>query len=243
MDSDSRCCPKCGEDNPEEALLCWACYTPLASPEKLQNDGGALREDNATKRLEINIHQDAADVLRLTLLVSSLLSWLASGYVPRRRGVLIGTGIACLVALVGWFKWDERVAARQSALAEGEDPTARILDTILLYAVRDGASQVRLRAGVRVWVHYLIDGEWHEQMHIPAYVWEPLSSLLIEKSDSWKQNFTFEADGKPFELWPEFTRERDEPVETVTLTLHTLENHGAGRFVTSGAAPSSAPLL
>jgi hypothetical protein len=75
---------------------------------------------------------------------------------------------------------------------------------------------------VRVWVHYLIDGEWHEQMHIPAYVWEPLSSLLIEKSDRWKQSFAFEADGKPFEWWPEFKREHDEPVETVTLTLHGL---------------------
>lgn len=23
-------CPKCGEDNPAEAVMCWACYTPLA---------------------------------------------------------------------------------------------------------------------------------------------------------------------------------------------------------------------
>lgn len=24
-------CPKCGEDNPAEAVMCWACYTPLAA--------------------------------------------------------------------------------------------------------------------------------------------------------------------------------------------------------------------
>lgn len=26
----SKKCPKCGEDNPAEAVMCWACYTPLS---------------------------------------------------------------------------------------------------------------------------------------------------------------------------------------------------------------------
>jgi len=29
---DEKDCPKCGEDNPEEAVMCWACYTPLGAP-------------------------------------------------------------------------------------------------------------------------------------------------------------------------------------------------------------------
>jgi hypothetical protein len=27
----SKKCPKCGEDNPAEAVMCWACYTPLSA--------------------------------------------------------------------------------------------------------------------------------------------------------------------------------------------------------------------
>ena len=33
-------CPKCGENNPAEAVMCWACYTPLA--------GGATASPQAT---------------------------------------------------------------------------------------------------------------------------------------------------------------------------------------------------
>lgn len=31
----SKKCPKCGEDNPGEAVMCWACYTPLSGSAQL----------------------------------------------------------------------------------------------------------------------------------------------------------------------------------------------------------------
>jgi hypothetical protein len=35
-------CPKCGEDNPAEAVMCWACYTPLSGAAPLTAGAAAL---------------------------------------------------------------------------------------------------------------------------------------------------------------------------------------------------------
>jgi hypothetical protein len=37
----SKKCPKCGEDNPAEAVMCWACYTPLAGSAPIPVAGAA----------------------------------------------------------------------------------------------------------------------------------------------------------------------------------------------------------
>jgi hypothetical protein len=34
-------CPKCGEENPAEAVMCWACYTPLAGAAPIGTAGAA----------------------------------------------------------------------------------------------------------------------------------------------------------------------------------------------------------
>ena len=35
-------CPKCGEENPAEAVMCWACYTPLAGGAAAATAGGLV---------------------------------------------------------------------------------------------------------------------------------------------------------------------------------------------------------
>lgn len=35
-------CPKCGEDNPAEAVMCWACYTPLSGAAPLTASAAAI---------------------------------------------------------------------------------------------------------------------------------------------------------------------------------------------------------
>jgi len=35
-------CPKCGEENPAEAVMCWACYTPLAGGAAAAAGGGLV---------------------------------------------------------------------------------------------------------------------------------------------------------------------------------------------------------
>ena len=61
----------------------------------------------------------------------------------------------------------------------GEAPIIRIVNTILMYAIKDGASDIHIepqRKGVRV--RYRIDGVLHEQMKVPQYVLGPLISRL-----------------------------------------------------------------
>jgi len=64
------------------------------------------------------------------------------------------------------------------SLAE-EAPIIRIVNTVLLYALRDGASDIHIepqQKGVRI--RYRIDGVLHEQMKIPQYVLNPLISRI-----------------------------------------------------------------
>ena len=60
-----------------------------------------------------------------------------------------------------------------------EAPIIRIVNTILLYAIKEGASDIHIEPqskGVRV--RYRIDGVLHEQMKIPQYVLNPLISRV-----------------------------------------------------------------
>lgn len=60
-----------------------------------------------------------------------------------------------------------------------EAPIIRIVNTVLLYALRDGASDIHIepqQKGVRI--RYRIDGVLHEQMKIPQYVLNPLISRI-----------------------------------------------------------------
>jgi type IV pilus assembly protein PilB len=60
-----------------------------------------------------------------------------------------------------------------------EAPIIRIVNTILMYAIKDGASDIHIepqQKGVRI--RYRIDGVLHEQMKIPPYVLGPLVSRI-----------------------------------------------------------------
>jgi len=83
----------------------------------------------------------------------------------------------------------QAAAMTQSDTAEGaaladEAPIIRIVNTILMYAIRDGASDIHIepqRKGVRV--RYRIDGVLHEQMKVPQYVLNPLVSRIKIMAD------------------------------------------------------------
>ncbi len=65
-----------------------------------------------------------------------------------------------------------------------EAPIIRIVNTILMYALKDGASDIHIepqRKGVRI--RYRIDGVLHEQMKIPPYVLNPLVSRIKIMAD------------------------------------------------------------
>jgi type IV pilus assembly protein PilB len=83
----------------------------------------------------------------------------------------------------------EAAAMTKGDMAEGvqladEAPIIRIVNTILMYAIRDGASDIHIepqRKGVRV--RYRIDGVLHEQMKVPQYVLNPLVSRIKIMAD------------------------------------------------------------
>ncbi len=79
----------------------------------------------------------------------------------------------------------EETGTTEVSAGTGEDgladeaPIIRIVNTVLLYALRDGASDIHIepqQKGVRI--RYRIDGVLHEQMKIPQYVLNPLISRI-----------------------------------------------------------------
>lgn len=112
----------------------------------------------------------------------------------------------------------------QKKLAQGkrigqDEGTERIANTILLYAVEDGATKIRLRAGIGVHAHLFIKGEWRELMRIPGFAWRDLRAHFLHRSARWTHPFFLEANEQRFEFEATFEREFDLPLETLTLFL------------------------
>lgn len=163
-------CRKCGEDNPAEAVMCWACYTPISGRE-----GESNTPPTAANQVLWSIASGASVVVPAVLIVAGCL---------RSRGALrtlfcfLGAVLAslhiCRISL-------ERAADQKRANADDGDlsPIERIANAILIQAVKDKASSIRVQAFQRgCAVHYLIQGEWREQMKVPKYIWKPLMSHL-----------------------------------------------------------------
>ncbi|MDQ3815282.1 MAG: Flp pilus assembly complex ATPase component TadA [Armatimonadota bacterium] len=65
-----------------------------------------------------------------------------------------------------------------------EAPIIRIVNTILVYAIRDKASEIHIEPqGEEVPVSYCIDGVMHTQMKIPTYVLKPVVARIKEMAD------------------------------------------------------------
>ena len=226
-------CHQCGEENIQEAVMCWSCFASLpginGAGERARAEREAESRRREAKRLYIRRQEQrekAKDAARAALFFGALASWLASGYFPKRRSALVGTGAVCVVALASWLKWEKRASTNPSLAtehADEDDPIHRILNTFLLYAVKDGASQIRMQAGIGIRVQYLIGDEWHEQMRLPAFVWEPLHALLLKTTDNWQSPIPFEKNEMPVEFWPQWKTDPEYPIQIVTLTLHEIK--------------------
>jgi len=65
-----------------------------------------------------------------------------------------------------------------------EAPIIRIVNTILVYGFKDGASEIQIEPeqnGTKIL--YRVGNEWHEQMKIPPYVHKPLVQRLKIMAD------------------------------------------------------------
>lgn len=200
-------CPECGEECYGAVFSCPACSASLETEDELKT----RKKHERGLRLE-KMSDDFVRVLPL----GAVFLLVASGYSRKSRLTLIGLGLGMLVAACAWIK--RKNASRAAHENIEKPPVERLTHAIFLYAVRDGASQIRLRAGVGVAVHYLIGDKWKEQMKIPAhaFAWADLRDHLKEQSDNWKQPILLEMNGKRCQYTPRF--ERDFPLETLTLS-------------------------
>ncbi len=186
-------CLKCGEGNPPEALLCWACYTPLPGKDAGPAESRRMREDwqKAQYTLEVAPLVTMGGCTLGGALALSGLTALAKRSPVGAAGVC-GALLGLSAIMVSYRREQKeqpeaepvsprRVTVLSTSLAdqhsEDEPPIARIANTILLYAAKDGASEIAVESQLRALrVRYLINGEWHEQMKIPSYVGDELAA-------------------------------------------------------------------
>lgn len=155
-------CPKCSEENPDEAVMCWACYTPL--------NGG----DPVSSQPGVHLDLDASQLL----IGGAFATLVASGWLPKRfRLGALGVAAASFSAYIALHNQEKR---RAESATEERTATQRIVDHILLDAGKNQATCARLQRFARgVQFTYEVNGQWHTQMRIPSYVWQPLLTELL----------------------------------------------------------------
>src|SRR6185503_3910624 len=66
-----------------------------------------------------------------------------------------------------------------SAAAADEAPIIRIVNTVIMYAIKDGASDIHIEPQQKqVRIRYRIDGVLHEQMKVPQHILAPMISRV-----------------------------------------------------------------
>ncbi len=221
-------CWQCGESNPKEAVMCWACYSSFFPGKGKERHALAVR----VRKLR--------DGFGMALPLGGLALAIASGYSGKNWWRLLGLAALSLGTSFTLAKRQERVVARMTE--EEGTPIERIANTILLYAARDKASQIRLTAGLNMNVKFLISDEWHEQMKLPDVCWPGLREHFFAQSGGsapasppqkgfvvrpdilpnraeGKHSLVFENDGRRFEFSLLFVRDSELPIQTLTLTL------------------------
>ena len=159
--------------------------------------------------------ENAGDSVVRAFPPSAIVLLIASGYARRGRWAFITAGLTALGVSYGW---KNRAPKSRTPEVEEKPPVERLLNAIVHYAMRDGATKIRLRAGHGVVVHYLINDKWKEQMRIPpSFAWIKIRVVLKERTGNWKHPTFFEIEEKAFRFMPNF--EHEFPLETLTLSL------------------------
>lgn len=170
--SKNQICPQCAELNPGEAVMCWACYSPLGS------------SPTPRPSFASSWHEKVHVALRFVVLGALISSGWWRG--KTRFGVL-GAALSVVALEFVWEKATERAKSETNgdATRRMADATRRIADTLLLYALRDNAAQAKIFQNEHgLLVQYHIDDEWHEQMKLPHYVWDSLQRELSERNQN-----------------------------------------------------------
>lgn len=167
-------CPKCWEENPAEATMCWACYTLLSDSKFGKGDASPQRPSSQPETW-----RGKAEMIGGYLLFGALIS--SGWWRGKTRFGVLGAGLAMVALIEAVNRRKQRVKKVQN----GVEPIRRIADTILLYAIKDNASEVRIsRLEHYISVQYQIEGAWREQVKIPLYAWDSLLNEFGDRSEN-----------------------------------------------------------
>lgn len=82
-------CPKCGEENPPEAVMCWACYTPLSAAASAGAGAGATKRQAKSSAQTIDDDEgeskQAAQPWQIAVIAIGLmfmLFWVGKNFLP-----------------------------------------------------------------------------------------------------------------------------------------------------------------
>ena len=158
-------CPKCGEENLADAVMCWACYTPLGTPPR-----EVKPQPTATEKARPAL----ADAWPYLLLGA----FTANGWLPRRaRWPVLGACLATVGALFGEQKWRQRKVT--ASIETQLEPVVRFTHIFLVHANQAEATAMRLHENGRgVRGSLLIAGEWQETTRLPIELWFSMRHLL-----------------------------------------------------------------
>ena len=185
--------------------MCWACYTPLSgvTPDTIRlNDNEPELPFDTPKRRVLQWWEDNSANVAGWLWVGLMTS---SGWWPRKKRYwVLGAGSSVAAWLFTQHKRDAERLRHQDGNRDRRDlqsPIVRIADTILLYALKDSATQVRIsKQEDGVLVQYEIGGEWHDQMRIPHYVWAALKNEFTIRAGSGAIDFSQDGRDRRFGL-------------------------------------------
>ncbi len=159
-----------------------AVFSPPKQVEKLRSNGGS----DAGLLDGDELSPEAASSANYDDMITGMLEELApvtdmTGKKTGEEKVVVEDGVANLTAAANAATGESTAKDAQDA---DEAPIIRIVNTILMYAIKDGASDIHIepqQKGVRI--RYRIDGVLHEQMKIPPHILGPLVSRVKIMAD------------------------------------------------------------
>lgn len=182
--SKTKKCPRCREESPAEAAMCWACYAPLnganLAPLQINSPPPQVRAPQPSW------WRDNARSFGGYAISGALVS--SGWWRGKTRFAVAGAG-ALAVALI--LKSEKRGVQerKQHEVGWRDEGSAmcRIVDHILLFAIKDNASQVRIIRGKGdVTGQYLLDGEWKERITFPRDIFPDLQKEFLQRGEGGK---------------------------------------------------------
>ncbi|HEX9997525.1 MAG TPA: hypothetical protein VGB45_10305 [Abditibacterium sp.] len=223
-------CPRCKQETLAEAEMCWNCDTflrddidlsPTESQTRHEDDLGVLHP------LPPRNWRDQLPGIGMWVLAAGLVS--SGWWRGKTRFGVLGAGLGIWAGVVALEK---RAETRKKSAPQPHHHYAAIrclADLILLEALRDGASQIRLvqlhSSPLRV--EYLVDEQWRDGRQIPHRVFARLETeFALRGGPSYRQTetgvFEIPTPGMPDEKPSRFELQASREPERAEITLHRL---------------------